>query len=345
MRTHLVIVSLLAFVLLHQADGAPEDISILDSIVELISNRPVHVPFIPSAAYETRLKTEAELMQFSSDRTYERQVEMILHELHITLVGTMGEKEFYTRVSVFGLPSYDDLKFYENFMLSYNQRLKQPNWALEHLTKQHFTGKESVRPSKRTRLDPDLRMHKFFRSSPYDYRAGLYDRGHLAPPCDNKAKQRWLDKVYSSTNTAPQVSNLNRDTCIWARLERYVSYLAYRSKNVYVVTGTLLKPYKNSRDLTYRVIGKNRLAVPSHFYKVILCEGEDGELAMEAFAVPNSRLIAREEGLEQARVNIEDLNKLEEVSGLKFFDLVDRSKVARPVEFQHGFKQIFARTA
>jgi len=38
----------------------------------------------------------------------------------------------------------------------------------------------------------------------------------------------------------------------------------------------------------YEVIGANHVAVPTHFYKVIVCESNDGKLDMEAFVMPNT---------------------------------------------------------
>lgn len=37
----------------------------------------------------------------------------------------------------------------------------------------------------------------------------------------------------------------------------------------------------------YEVIGANHVAVPTHFYKVIVGETSDGKLEMEAFVMPN----------------------------------------------------------
>lgn len=38
----------------------------------------------------------------------------------------------------------------------------------------------------------------------------------------------------------------------------------------------------------YEVIGVNHVAVPTHFYKVIVGETNDGKLDMEAFVMPNA---------------------------------------------------------
>ena len=40
----------------------------------------------------------------------------------------------------------------------------------------------------------------------------------------------------------------------------------------------------------YQVIGSNNVAVPTHFFKVIVGETENRELEMEAFVLPNEAI-------------------------------------------------------
>ena len=44
----------------------------------------------------------------------------------------------------YGFPSTDNLRSYEDFMLSYDRRTRLPNWVLEHLTPEKVTVKEGV---------------------------------------------------------------------------------------------------------------------------------------------------------------------------------------------------------
>lgn len=39
--------------------------------------------------------------------------------------------------------------------------------------------------------------------------------------------------------------------------------------------------------MRYEVIGNNHVAVPTHFYKIIVGETKDSKLEMEAFVMPN----------------------------------------------------------
>lgn len=87
----------------------------------------------------------------------------------------------------------------------------------------------------------------------------------------------------------------NRDK--WENLERYARSCTKIYKNVYVCTGPLYLPSKDFNDgknyVKYQVIGKNNVAVPTHFFKVIVGEldNNDGQqLEMEAYVLPNAQI-------------------------------------------------------
>jgi len=40
--------------------------------------------------------------------------------------------------------------------------------------------------------------------------------------------------------------------------------------------------------IRYQVLGKNNVAVPTHFFKVIVMESENQKLDMEAYVMPNA---------------------------------------------------------
>ena len=42
--------------------------------------------------------------------------------------------------------------------------------------------------------------------------------------------------------------------------------------------------------VSYEVIGRNQVAVPTHFYKVVVAESEAGHLEMEAYVMPNQAI-------------------------------------------------------
>lgn len=243
---------------------------------------------------------------------------------------------FYEGARVYGLPSTDNLKLSENYILSYERRLKHPLWVLEHLRE----GQMKLRAAKRNEsfFVDDLTLHEYFRSTNEDYWDSGYDRGHMAPAADNKASQRLADQSFCLSNVAPQLPGLNRGA--WVRLETYVVHLARRSRNLYVVTGALYLPVETDTGLevVYKVIGPNHVGVPTHFYKVILSESPSGELAMEAFLIANSPATNENQKISEFRVDIlRDLPNIERASGLIFFDKLDRTKLARPTTFLYNY--------
>ncbi len=73
----------------------------------------------------------------------------------------------------------------------------------------------------------------------------------------------------------------------------------------------------------YQVIGKNHVAVPTHFFKVIVAENEKRELALESYVMPND-VIDDKTPLSVFLVPIETV---ERAAGLLFFDKLSIDKV------------------
>ena len=72
--------------------------------------------------------------------------------------------------------------------------------------------------------------------------------------------------------------------------------------------------------MTYRVIGTppDAIAVPTHFFKVVLARKRDGSFAIAGFVLPN-RPIADDTSLLEFLTPIETIEKQ---AGLLFFDQV-----------------------
>lgn len=244
-------------------------------------------------------------------------------------------RAFYEDAVVYGLPSTDNLKLSENYILSYDRRLKHPVWVLEHLTGDQMRQQKGDR--KLCWFKADETIHEYFRSTNDDYMASGYDRGHMSPASDNMAEQRIMDQSFSLSNTAPQLPGLNRGA--WVRLERYIQHSARKSKNIYIVTGAVYLPVKtkNGFEVRYKVIGRNKVAVPTHFYKVWLREDDSAKLYLEAFLMPNSFNVTKETPLEKFRFDVGKLPVIERAAGVIFFDKLNRNKVIKPTKLQCGY--------
>ncbi|XP_072745711.1 endonuclease G, mitochondrial [Anoplolepis gracilipes] len=243
----------------------------------------------------------------------------------------MGSKvsSIATRVSQimkFGFPGLDHIRSYEDFVLSYDRRNKVAHWVFEHLTKERLQYMNKVDRSK-CEFKPDQSIHPFFRSENTDYKGSGYDRGHLAAAGNHKMEQNHMEQTFFLSNMAPQVGvGFNRDS--WNRLEKHVRKLTNVYKDVYVCTGPLYLPKKEpdgKKYVHYEVIGVNHVAVPTHFYKVVVGETDDGKLDMEAFVMPNAP-IDDNTPLTNFQVPPESI---ERAAGLLFFDKISRNKLSK----------------
>lgn len=112
----------------------------------------------------------------------------------------------------------------------------------------------------------------------------------MAPAANHRLSQDLCDETFLLSNISPQVgAGFNRDK--WEHLERYVRGTTKIYKNVYVCTGPLYLPKVDAQDgksyIKYQVIGSNNVAVPTHFFKVLVGELDNQQLEMEAYVLPN----------------------------------------------------------
>lgn len=62
----------------------------------------------------------------------------------------------------YGFPSLDNVRSYDDFVLSYDRKNRVPNWVFEHITKEHVKKNDAVDRSK-CDFTPDESIHPFFR--------------------------------------------------------------------------------------------------------------------------------------------------------------------------------------
>ncbi|XP_010855266.1 PREDICTED: endonuclease G, mitochondrial [Bison bison bison] len=124
--------------------------------------------------------------------------------------------------------------------------------------------------------------------------------------------------VPASLTEAPlscQVPHLNQNA--WNNLEKYSRSLTRTYQNVYVCTGPLFLPRTEADGksyVKYQVIGKNHVAVPTHFFKVLILEAAGGQIELRSYVMPNAP-VDEAIPLEHFLVPIESI---ERASGLLF---------------------------
>uniref|UniRef100_A0A1A8VA13 Endonuclease n=1 Tax=Nothobranchius furzeri TaxID=105023 RepID=A0A1A8VA13_NOTFU len=216
-------------------------------------------------------------------------------------------------VMKYGFPSLANIKTRESYITSYDPRTRTASWVIERLNPTSLTG-----PSNRKFCDfkEDDSVHIFHRATNDDYRGSGFDRGHLAAAANHKWSQKAMDDTFYLSNVAPQNPNLNQNT--WNNLEKLCRSLTKRYLNVYVCTGPLYLPSKEDDGklyVRYQVIGQNHVAVPTHFFKVLILEQADGRgVELRSYVLPNQP-IDDKVPLERFLVPIETI---ERASGLLF---------------------------
>lgn len=145
------------------------------------------------------------------------------------------------------------------YTLKYSEEYEEAEWAAYMLTK-IMTIAKYPRTNK-FRIDPDVETGS---AAPGDYkqtRNDKYDKGHLVPCDDMRWSKVTESESFFMSNMSPQVHSFNAG--IWKRLESWVHKYANTYDTVYVVAGPIL-------EKGMKTIGKNKVAVPKYFYKVLL---------------------------------------------------------------------------
>jgi endonuclease G len=136
-----------------------------------------------------------------------------------------------------------------------------------------------------------------------NYKKSGYDKGHLCPAGDMEFNKNAYNDIFFTSNISPQKHDFNSG--IWNRIEEKVRYWAARDKDIYVVTGGVLKNSDKN-------IGTEKVAVPKYFYKIVLSKSGKEHKAI-AFLVPNE---ASEKSIYDFVVPIESIEKM---TGIDFF--------------------------
>lgn len=189
------------------------------------------------------------------------------------------------------------------YVLAHSASRKVPLWVSEGIPRDHLDGPAERRDNFKS--DPELPEGE--RAELADYRGSGLDRGHQAPAEDFTLDQDLMDESFFLSNMAPQVGiGFNRH--VWADLEAWSRDVARARGTAWVITGPLFL------DEDGRTIGEGRVAVPSHFYKVVVTRDEGGALQAIAFVLEN-RAHAAEERQDLARF-IRAIDWVEEMGGL-----------------------------
>lgn len=216
-------------------------------------------------------------------------------------------------VMKYGFPSLANVKTRESYVTSYDPRTRTASWVIERLNPASLSGTSD---RKFCEFKEDDSVHVFHRSTNADYRGSGFDRGHLAAAANHKWSQKAMDDTFYLSNVAPQNPHLNQ--VAWNNLEKLCRSLTKRYLNVFVCTGPLYLPRPEADGkmyVRYQVLGRNHVAVPTHFFKVLILEQTDGRgVELRSYVFPNEP-VDEKIPLERFLVPIETI---ERASGLLF---------------------------
>ena len=215
----------------------------------------------------------------------------------------------------FGQPACgEQLLNKQYFVICYDRDHKIPAWVGYALTKDEAARKATARQGS-FRADPALPRGE--RAENADYGHSGYDKGHMAPADDFTRSVAAMKATFILTNAVPRKHGINGG--LWAQIEGAVHDLAINHGTVWVFSGPVFvgkKPLKT--------IGADRVAVPTHTYKVVLCVHPDGQKEMFGFVMPNVDKPGGTIGSYAVGVK-----KVESLTGLDFFSALPPSEQVR----------------
>ncbi|XP_068159984.1 endonuclease G, mitochondrial [Drosophila tropicalis] len=217
----------------------------------------------------------------------------------------------------YGFPGMDEIHVYKNFVLSYDRRNRIAHWVCEHLNSDCLAYRDPKTLQKPNEYAIDPNIADMFSPSMKDFRNSDWVGGHMASPLNYKCDMDKFIESYIFPNIVPISRGLKNN--VWLRLEHYVRDLAMETGSVYVYTGPLFMPQRitfRNWAIRHHVMGMNTIAVPTHFFKVIISEERDALPRMEGYVVPNAD-IDKEMDLNSFMSDIRDI---EHFAGLKFYD-------------------------
>lgn len=176
------------------------------------------------------------------------------------------------------------------YALEHSDELKIPLWVCEHLEKKEIATKRAKRSIEvkcpkcgdakpvRKKVNllgfyPDPKLPKGKRAELKDYQGSGFDRGHMAPAADFSYLWGAMESSFYLSNMAPQVGvGFNR--AVWADVEAKARDYAKRHNGAWIVTGGFFKPAAGAQS-AIKTIGPNKVAVPTHFYKIVVVQRQD----------------------------------------------------------------------
>lgn len=231
----------------------------------------------------------------------------------------------------------DRMLVQDGYVMNHDDDLRTSTWVGYRLTAEDQENAEGQDRVNCFRRDP--RIPSKSAANPADYKEPRFDQGHLTNDADLKDDLTDQINTYVMSNMSPQECRFNRG--IWLSLESLTRVWATEYGTVYVTSGAIFdRDDDNNRDddadavLMKSNSGKKRVAVPSHYYKIILRQ-EGEEIHSVAFLLKHTRT-AHGVKWSDVRPDVEKtlttIEEIEDKSDLALFPDLDRNTLTQSSE-------------
>ncbi len=187
---------------------------------------------------------------------------------------------------------------HDGYNLSYSEKHEQAEWVAYSLDKNDIVYANRKRPF--FIEDPKVKTNS---ADWRNYKKSGYDRGHLCPAGDRRKTEKSYNETFYTSNISPQKHDFNAG--IWNKLEQKTRYWAKKYNHLYVITGGIL-------ENNLKTIGKEKVAIPNQFYKILL-DYTKPEIKAIAFLLPHKE---SNKSLSEFVVSIDEI---EQITGIDFF--------------------------
>ncbi|MCW5596606.1 MAG: DNA/RNA non-specific endonuclease [Rhodocyclaceae bacterium] len=207
-----------------------------------------------------------------------------------------------------------------DYVIGYDLELRVPLWTAHRLSAKGLGKNERVDCFRR-----DPRINAPAASLPSDYKEPIFDQGHLTPNGDMSKGLVPVINSFVMSNMAPQFCQFNRG--VWQILEALIRVWVKDKPPLYVVTGSVFdhdgngQPDANADVPRMKSLnGKERVAMPSHFYKIVIHQQEGGTVDALAFLMPHDMTdVAGDEAIQYIERHLKTIEDIETIAGLKLF--------------------------
>ncbi|EDW64481.1 uncharacterized protein Tengl1 [Drosophila virilis] len=219
-------------------------------------------------------------------------------------------------VMKYGFPSMNEINLNEtfNFVTSFDRRNSAIQWMCERVDQSSYT---------------NATAHEYHslsvRRRPFGTPPSIYQQSEAA-------------RVFFMSNIKPFLSR-GFNSGVWDRLLHYVHDMAQNHGVVFVYTGSIYLPREmksNNWYLEFQPEDNTIVAIPTHFFKIIIIDPKhiNSTPYAEAYVVPN---VAIHDNTE-LRSLLCDVRDIENATGLKFFEGLDRNFVNTQVPSPQGLE-------